>query len=166
MAAGAIDFGRISLTSTKYLPSDVAMADMALPAEFSLLDSELNGFLFAPMGMEQSGAPLSVLSALTRLDIDPWAEGARLANLPKEAAVGALALVISRVPQEHRTAADVGEIAARLVELLPPRSVAVLPADAAGARARLRSVPTMWLFWISLGLVLVTLGARGLLPGQ
>jgi hypothetical protein len=142
------------------------MADMALPAEFSLLDSELNGFLFAPMGTEQSGAPLSVLSALTRLDIDPWAEWARLANLPREAAVRALALVIARFPQENRTAADVGEIAARLEELLPRRHTAALPADVAGARAQQKRMPTMWLFWISLGLVLVTLGARGLLPGQ
>jgi hypothetical protein len=142
------------------------MADMALPAQFSLLHSELNGFLFAPMGTEKSGAPLSVLSALTRLDIDPWAEGARLANLPQEAAVRALALVIAQNPQEHRSAADVGEIAARLVELLPRRSASVLPAHVAGAQPPRRRVPAIWLFWISLGLVLVTLGARGLLPGQ
>ena len=83
------------------------MAEMALPAQFSLLDSELNGFLFAPMGTEESGATLSVLSALTRLNIDPWVEGARLANLPKEAAVRALARVIALFPQEHRSAADV-----------------------------------------------------------
>ncbi len=138
---------------------------MALPAQFSLLDSELNGFLFAPMGTEKSGAPLSVLSALTRLNIDPWAEGARLANLPKEAAVRALALVIALFPQEHRSAADVGEIAARLVELLPRQSAAVSPADA-GAQARRMRVPAIWLFWIGLGLTLVTLAARGLLPWQ
>src|SRR6202040_2282677 len=112
------------------------MAEMALPAQFSLLDSELNGFLFAPMGTEESGATLSVLSALTRLNIDPWAEGARLANLPKEAAGRALALGIAPLPQEPRSAADVGETAARLVELLPRRSVTLLPAAAAGTQTR------------------------------
>jgi len=142
------------------------MADMALPAQFSLLDSELNGFLFAPMGTEESGATLSVLSALTRLNIDPWAEGARLANLPKEAAVRALALVIALFPQEHRSADDVGEMAARLVELLPRRSVTLLPAGTTGAQTRRMRVPATWLFWIGLGLALATLAARGLLPGQ
>jgi hypothetical protein len=58
-----------------------AIANMALPERFSLLHSDLNGFLFAPIGKEESGVPLSVLSALTRLDLDPWAEGARLTIL-------------------------------------------------------------------------------------
>jgi hypothetical protein len=142
------------------------MAEMALPAQFSLLDSELNGFLFAPMGTEESGATLSVLSALTRLNIDPWVEGARLANLPKEAAVRALARVIALFPQEHRSAADVGETAARLADLLPRRSVTLLPASVAGAQTRRKRVPAMWLFWIGLGLALITLAARGVLPGQ
>ena len=47
---------------------------MALPANFSLLHSELNAFLFAHLGEEENGLPLTVLSALTRLGADPWAE--------------------------------------------------------------------------------------------
>ena len=63
---------------------------MALPSQFSLLHSELNDFLFAQIGEEASGAPLSVLSALTRLGTDPWAEGARLSDLPRDAAARSL----------------------------------------------------------------------------
>jgi hypothetical protein len=37
---------------------------MALPANFSLLDSELNDFLFAQLGEEENGLSLTVLSAL------------------------------------------------------------------------------------------------------
>ena len=139
---------------------------MALPERFSLLQSDLNGFLFAPIGREESGAPLSVLSALTRLDIDPWAEGARLTNLPKEAAARALMALIARFPADRRTSSDVHEMAVRLVELLPkPRSV-VLPADAASAGARRARWPAIWLFWLSLGLALVTLVTRGMWPWQ
>jgi hypothetical protein len=43
---------------------------MALSAKFSLLHSEFNDFLFAQMAEEESGAPLTVLSALTRLSSD------------------------------------------------------------------------------------------------
>lgn len=73
-----------------------------LPPEFSLLHSELNSFLFATFGKEESGAPLSVLSALTRLDIDPWAEGARLSRLSKEDAARELTPLIAAFPEEER----------------------------------------------------------------
>jgi hypothetical protein len=133
---------------------------MALPERFSLLHSDLNGFLFAPIGMEESGVPLSVLSVLTRLDLDPWAEGARLTTLPKEAATRALTALIARFPADRRSASDIHEIAARLVELLPK------PADVARAGARRTRSLATWFFWLCLGLVLVTVIARGILLWQ
>ena len=51
-------------------------AIMTLSARFSLLHSDLNDFLFASVGDEQNGMPLSVISALTRLGVDPWEEAA------------------------------------------------------------------------------------------
>lgn len=53
---------------------------MTLPARFSLLHSELNDFLFASLGDEQNGMPLNVVSALTRLGVDPWTEEVRPAR--------------------------------------------------------------------------------------
>ena len=47
---------------------------MTLPTQFSLLDSEFNEFLFATVGEERIGVPLSVLSAFARLGLDPWVE--------------------------------------------------------------------------------------------
>jgi hypothetical protein len=47
---------------------------MTLSARFSLLHSDLNDFLFATVGDEPNGMPLSVISALTRLAVDPWEE--------------------------------------------------------------------------------------------
>src|SRR5438874_9483049 len=99
---------------------------MALPERFSLLHSELNAFLFASIGTEENGAPLSVLSGLTRLGIDPWAEGARLAKLPKEAAAGGLAPLIALF-RKNRSESDVRELAVRLAGLLPRPSGPIAP---------------------------------------
>ena len=60
---------------------------MALRSEYSLGHSEYNAFLFAAVGEEKIGMPLTVLTALTRLGIDPWQEAARLADLSKDAAL-------------------------------------------------------------------------------
>jgi hypothetical protein len=134
-----------------------AIANMALPERFSLLHSDLNGFLFASIGKEESGVPLSVLSALTRLDLDPWAEGARLTTLPKEAAARALTALIARFPADRRSSSDVHEVAARLVELLPKPPSVVFPAGAQRTRW-----PATWFLWLGLGLVLVTMVMHGM----
>jgi hypothetical protein len=148
------------------LCSDAAMANMALPKRFSLLNSELNGFLYAPMGSEDRGVPLSVLSALTRLGIDPWAEGARLSNLPKEAAARALTALIDLFPEDRRSSSDVHEIVARLVELLPRPLAVALPRGAVRAGARRVRWPAIWLFCLGVILILVNMAAQGLLPWQ
>src|ERR1700704_1305287 len=70
---------------------------MALSARFSLLHSDLNDFLFASVGDEQNGMPLSVISALTRLGLDTWEEAARLAALPKVLPAEALPPMIARL---------------------------------------------------------------------
>jgi hypothetical protein len=92
---------------------------MTLPARFSLLHSDLNDFLFAAIGDEANGMPLNVVSALTRLGIDPWDEAARLSALPKAAAVETLASMIAPLPICRPPRSDNWEISHRLVELLP-----------------------------------------------
>jgi hypothetical protein len=94
---------------------------MTLPAEFSLLHSDLNDFLFASVGNEQNGMPLNVVSALTRLGVDPWTEAARLADLPKAVAAEALAPTIARLSVGRPQPSDDLAISQRLVELLPAR---------------------------------------------
>lgn len=95
---------------------------MALPARFSLLHSDLNDFLFAPVGEEQNGVTLSVVSALTRLGLDPWEEAARLTPLPKARAADALAKMIARLPIHRTQLLDDLAISRRLVELLPAQA--------------------------------------------
>jgi hypothetical protein len=99
---------------------------MALSAQFSLLHSDLNDFLFAPVGEEQNGVTLSVVSGLTRLGLDPWEEAARLTPLPKARAAAALATLIARLPIHRTQALDDLEISRRLVELLPAQKMAPL----------------------------------------
>jgi hypothetical protein len=100
---------------------------MTLPAEFSLLNSDLNDFLFASLGDEQNGMPLNVVSALTRLGMDPWAEAARLADLPKALAAEALSSMIARLPVDRPRSSDNLAISQRLVDLLPARGLAAPP---------------------------------------
>jgi hypothetical protein len=102
---------------------------MTLSARFSLLHSDLNDFLYASVGDEQNGMPLSVISAMTRLGVDPWDEAARLAALPKALAAEALATMIARlsIGQSAPRSDDV-TVARRLAGLLPMHEHAASPA--------------------------------------
>lgn len=86
---------------------------------FALGRSNLNGFLFADIGVEGSGMPLSVISALARQGLDPWQEAGRLAELPRTAAADGLAGLIAALPASPWSMPDATAIAVRLVKLLP-----------------------------------------------
>jgi hypothetical protein len=83
------------------------------------MNPELADFLFAPIREERNGMVLSVISGLTRLDIDPWAEAARLSALPKAIAAQTLAPIIARLAEGGAELFDAREIADRLISLLP-----------------------------------------------
>lgn len=104
---------------------------MTLRPEYSLGHSEYNAFLFASVGEEKTGLQLTVQTALIRLGLDPWQEAARLSGLPKAAAVQALVAAIARLPEGDWVAANLPEIAARLVGNLPGRGTPVVPFAAA-----------------------------------
>jgi hypothetical protein len=89
--------------------------------------SQFEAFLIAPIGLQQNGMLLSVLSALARLDIDPWREAASLAEMSTEAATERMRLLIAALPEETSARSNADEIAARLIALLPPRQVISRP---------------------------------------
>jgi hypothetical protein len=93
----------------------------------SFFRPEFDDFLYAPIGADGVEMPLSVLSALARLDVDPWMEAAELSELPKGAAAQRLASLIARLPGGRWTPADSTAIADRLVELLPSPSGSEVP---------------------------------------
>jgi hypothetical protein len=96
-------------------------------ASVSFFRPEFDDFLYAPIGADTNEMPLSVLSALARLNVDPWEEAARLSELPKDTATQRLASLIVRLPGGRWAQADASSIADRLVELLPSRSISQVP---------------------------------------
>ena len=97
---------------------------MTLRERFLPLQPEFERFLFATVGDEIEGTPLSVISALTRLGLDPWQEAGRLSSMTRHEAVEQLARLIAEIPGGSRQRQDAFEIAGGLVGLLPARAAA------------------------------------------
>jgi hypothetical protein len=85
------------------------------------LGTEFEKFLYEPIGQDNNGMPLSVLSALARQDVDPWNEAAKLAQLPEQQAVAQLVSLLGAFPRAPLVCPDPASIAPRLVTLLPRR---------------------------------------------
>lgn len=81
------------------------------------LRSDFDEFLYASIGEDSSGAPVSLLTALARLDVDAWEEAAVLARLSPDAASQKLAALLMALPDGPKTE-EAATIAARLVPLL------------------------------------------------
>ena len=114
----------------------------------SHINSEFDRFLFASIGDQENGTPLSVLSVLARSDIDPWQEAARLAQMPKELAAQSVASVIERLPNGRFGPPKSKVIAVRLIELLPSH-VSLISANQSSAQ----TIRSRALIWLALGAV-------------
>jgi hypothetical protein len=114
---------------------------MTPPASTFGLGTEFDAFLFAPTGAERNGMPLSVVSLLARMDLDPWQEAASLAALPAETAARKLAAWLEALPESIPKQADTSTTAARLIALLPRRPAAVTRSSAAAVGAVLATPP-------------------------
>lgn len=97
---------------------------MAQSDAFAFKNSGLNEFLFAEVGNEVNGSPLTILSVFARLGKDPWSEAARLAKMPKGALIDYLANSISQMPLCPQALIDARATAARLILLLPSQVLA------------------------------------------
>jgi hypothetical protein len=140
---------------------------MTLRPEYLLGHSEYNAFLFAAVGEEAVGLPLTVLTALSRLGVDPWQEAARLADLPRDAAARAFAVTIAKLPEGDWKASDAETIAARLVDCLPTHSAPPVPSSPARrVRGTMKnSKASTWLMWGALA-VFMFLVAQYLQPDR
>lgn len=141
--------------------------NMALSPKFSLPHSDLNDFLFAELGEEASGMPLSVLSALARLGVDPWVEGNRLSDLPRDVAARELVPKIAMfLTKDKRASSEVLARAERLAALLPRRGPGRETGVVVSGDRRRTRLPRLSLLGIGLILVLFGMAAFGLWPGQ
>jgi hypothetical protein len=104
--------------------------EMGRSAAVVQLGSEFDSFLFAPVGDENNGMVLSVLSALARLGVDPWREAADLARMPRAAANQRLTALIAALPDAPATWLPPGTIADRLLALLPRGDISSIAARA------------------------------------
>jgi len=92
---------------------------MAHSASRSSLTGKFDNFLYAPIGEDNNGLSLTVLSALARQNVDPWEEAADLCRLPGGAAMRKLTAMIAALPQEALAECEPNAVAARLIVLLP-----------------------------------------------
>ena len=109
---------------------------MTHSASVARLGPEFDEFLFAPVAESRNGMLLSVVSALARLDLDPWQEAANLAGLPKDAATQRLASMIAALPDEPSASREPVKIAARLIALLPRNIRTTAPQSSAKPGAK------------------------------
>ena len=136
---------------------------MTLRGSFRPLRPDLDRFLFATVGDEIDGVPLSVISALTRLGLDPWQEAGRLSSLRNREAVEQLARLIAELPGLFRPLDEAREIADRLIQLLPghdtdPRSTLQVQIRPCYLRPALSGTSQLWVACLVL-LVAVLVGA-------
>lgn len=119
--------------------------------------SRYENFLFAPICDEPGGMRLSVLSALARMNVDPWEEAARLATLPTPDAQKTLVSTLNLFPGKRQRSAETELLAAQLIALLPKASEATTARATAitGSRAQRNSYWLVWLcFAIAMSLLL------------
>jgi hypothetical protein len=145
------------------------MTEMIRAARVLALAPEFDNFLFASIGEEKNGMLLSVISALARLDLDPWQEAANLAQLPGTAATRRLASLIASLPNGPSTHLDSGTTAAGLIAHLP-RRIKLIARSAetprrVGTSAMLQSQPARCIY-IALVLLVVLFGGLGIVTNQ
>jgi hypothetical protein len=93
--------------------ADIRNSTAAIP-----IDTRFDGFLFAVIGQSKSGMAITVMSALARLNFDPWTKAAELSALSNVAAAHKLKSLVVGLPDFIPTDSESSAID-RLVILLP-----------------------------------------------
>jgi hypothetical protein len=92
---------------------------MAKAAPTNQRQPELEPFLYASVGEDWNGNDVTVLSALARLDLDPWEEAADLAKLQHDEALARLGTLLARFRDVPSLKSAHAEVARDLNKLLP-----------------------------------------------
>jgi hypothetical protein len=121
--------------------------------------SRYDDFLFASICEEANGMRLSVLSALARMNVDPWDEATRLAAMPKAVAERTLVSILDLVSGRKWNPSEAEVVAARLVRLLPQRGDAATIAAADAARVGARRTNYWWV-WVVFAIAISLLSPR------
>ena len=142
---------------------------MAPPRFYAPLRPDLHNFLFATVGEERNGIPLSMISALAQLCLDPWDEASRLCSLAKQEAVERLAGLILRLPGTRRPS-EARQIAFGLIDVLPTHNGPPGPVENIGRPKPQNIAPGKMCWLICLALTMaafILMGTQsGLLSGN
>jgi hypothetical protein len=123
----------------------------------SNFSSRYDRFLFAPICEEANGMRLSVLSALARMDVDPWEEAAKLAAMPKAITGRTLASMLDSVSGRSWNRSETEVIATRLVRFLPDQGQGETIAST--ATAKVGTQQAYWLVWLGFALAISLLSS-------
>lgn len=97
------------------------------------LNPASDGFLYATVFEERDEMPVKVISALARLDLDPWSEAADLAGMSAGGATSRLSDLLAGVLNSPSSQMECSTTAARLIALLP--QPATMSASGSGTAA-------------------------------
>jgi hypothetical protein len=129
---------------------------------------EFERFLHASVGEDRNGYVVTVLSALARLGLDPWAETADLVTLGRDAARTRLGTLLERFRDVPTLATDHGKVARDLSQLLPagPTRGAMKRATSRVANGRPGMSGVIWTVLAIVLLLYQVLTFGGSAPGQ
>jgi hypothetical protein len=96
---------------------------------------------------------LSVLSALARMNVDPWEEATRLAAMPKALAEKTLLSMLDLVSGRIWKSPEAAATAARLVRLLPQPSEAATIAETGTIKGPAQRTSYWWV-WLAFALAI------------
>ena len=131
---------------------------MTFSPSVSYLTPQFDDFLFARINEDSEATPLSVLSVLARLGVDPWEEAANLARLERISAAKRLAAFIATTPGAPPAYLSAKTVCDRLIGLLPsPAGVTKQPRQERVVRASTKS----W-FVIVLAVIAVILAIQSI----
>lgn len=118
--------------------------------------SSFDEFLFADIGEQPNGLPLTILTLLARGGLDPWAEAERLSRMARPAAVSCMIAEINRAPAGYCRRGDVGELAKSLVARLPKPAPSA-PMDVWMAGSGFEGVPMLALMTMLFAIMTIAL---------
>ena len=131
----------------------------------SQLGPEFENFLFAPIGADRNGMLLSVLSALARLDIDPWQEAAQLAGVAGETATRRL-LIIDCGPARRPIGASQPGDECRSPDRAPAASGRIKDRPARGSAQRRCGNPVAAITYVYVIFMVIALSAQWIAAGR
>jgi hypothetical protein len=118
-------------------------------------DPAFERFLGAAVGDDEHGTPVSVLSMMARLDVDPWDEATELSTMNNAPAMKRLEALMVRFQDVTLAAPDRSKIARTLLAALPHREKAEATAVSSEQAQFATLQPGAPVFWFIAAVLIV-----------